>query len=88
LACQDEFFVNNPLDAEANDEHALQFALHLQLGGLLLCLRVITVNLGLITSDNPGQEVFIIGGDLMKLLLLISSQKLHQARYMTPNKRT
>jgi hypothetical protein len=29
LACQDEFFVNNPLDAEENDEHALNFALHL-----------------------------------------------------------
>jgi hypothetical protein len=51
------------------------------LGGLLLCLRVETVNPALITSDNPGQEGCIIGGDLTKLLadldmllLLISSQ--------------
>jgi hypothetical protein len=29
LACQDEFFVHNPLDAVENDEHALDFALHL-----------------------------------------------------------
>jgi hypothetical protein len=38
------------------------------LGGLLLCLSVITVNPVLITSDNTGQEGRIIGGDLMKLL--------------------
>jgi hypothetical protein len=29
LACQDEFFVNNPLDVKENDGHALDFALHL-----------------------------------------------------------
>jgi hypothetical protein len=29
LACQDELFVNHPLDAKENDEHALDFALHL-----------------------------------------------------------
>jgi hypothetical protein len=51
------------------------------LGGLLLCLRIIIVNPALVTSDNPGQEGCIIGGDLMKLLadidtllLLISCQ--------------
>jgi hypothetical protein len=65
------------------------------LGGLLLCLGVTTVNAVLITSDNPGQEGYIIEGDLKKLsadndmlLLLIGFQKSHQARYMTPNKRT
>jgi hypothetical protein len=54
------------------------------LGGLLLCLRVITVNPALITSDNPGQEGCIVGGDLTKLLsdvntllLLISCQESH-----------
>jgi hypothetical protein len=31
LACQDEFFVNNPLDVKENNEHALDFALHLSL---------------------------------------------------------
>jgi hypothetical protein len=29
LACQDELFFNNPLDVKGNDEHALNFALHL-----------------------------------------------------------
>jgi hypothetical protein len=28
LVCQDEFFVNNPIDVKENDEHALHFALH------------------------------------------------------------
>jgi hypothetical protein len=51
------------------------------LGGLLLCLRVITINPALITSDNPGQEGCIARGSLTKLLadinmllLLISCQ--------------
>jgi hypothetical protein len=35
---------------------------------MLLRLRFITVNPALITSDNPGQKVCIIRGDLMKLL--------------------
>jgi hypothetical protein len=29
LACQDEFFVNNLLGVKENDEHALDFALHM-----------------------------------------------------------
>jgi hypothetical protein len=29
LACQHEFFVNNPLDIKENDEHAFDFAFHL-----------------------------------------------------------
>jgi hypothetical protein len=29
LACQDEFFVNIPLDVKESDEHALDIALHL-----------------------------------------------------------
>jgi hypothetical protein len=28
LASQNELFMNNPLDAKENDEHALDFALH------------------------------------------------------------
>jgi len=51
------------------------------LEGLLLCLRVVTVNLAVITSYDPGQEGFIIGGELTNfsadvgaLLLLVSSQ--------------
>ena len=51
------------------------------LGGLSLCLRVVIVNPTLITSDDPGQELSIVGGKLMKfiadvdtLLPLISCQ--------------
>ena len=47
----------------------------------MLCLRFITVNLALITSDECGQEGFTIGGELTKfsadddtLLLLVSCQ--------------
>jgi hypothetical protein len=29
LTCQDEFFINNPLDVKENDEHALGYALRL-----------------------------------------------------------
>jgi hypothetical protein len=39
LAFQDEFFVNNPLDANENDEHALDFVLHLS--------RLFSVSVGL-----------------------------------------
>jgi hypothetical protein len=68
LACQDQFFVNNPLDVKENDEHAHEFALHLLLGGLLLCLMVRMANLALVTSDNPEQEGCIGRGNLTKLL--------------------
>jgi hypothetical protein len=71
--------VSNPID-----EYAHEFALHFPFGGLLLCLRVITMNPALVTSDNPGQDC-TIGGDLTKLLAdtdtllyLISCQKSHQ----------
>ena len=49
----------------------------------MLCLRVVTKKPALITTDDPGQEGFIIGGELKKLsadvdilLLLISCQDL------------
>jgi hypothetical protein len=91
LAYQDKFFVNNPFDVKENDEHALGFTRHFSLGELFFCLRVITVNTALVTSDNPGQEECIVGGEQTKLLtdvdmllLLISCQKSHQARYKTP----
>jgi len=49
------------------------------MGGLSLCLRVVTLNPALITNDDPRQERFIVGGDLTKfsadvdaLLLLVS----------------
>jgi hypothetical protein len=47
LACQDIFFVNNPLNVKQNDEHALYFALHLSclfysLGGFRYPWRIWT----------------------------------------------
>jgi hypothetical protein len=87
--------VNSPLNVKENYEHLLDFALHFPLGELQLCLRGITINEVLVTSDNPGQEGCIVESDLTKLLeylgmllLLISCQKSHQDRYMTPNVRT
>ena len=50
------------------------------MGGLSLCLSVVTVNPALVTSDDPGQERFIVRGELTKfsaddaLLLLVSCQ--------------
>jgi len=51
------------------------------MGGLSLCLWVITANPALITSDDPRQERFIVGGKLTKfsedvdaLLLLVSCE--------------
>jgi hypothetical protein len=41
----------------------MSMLLNLFFGGLLLYLRVITVNPAPITSDNPGQEDCIIRGD-------------------------
>ena len=91
-ACWDRFFVQNPLYVKESDDHALEIAFHLSglfwpwwrgafpLGGLSLCLRVVTVNPALITSDDPRQERFVFGGELMKfsaddtLLLLVSCQ--------------
>jgi hypothetical protein len=66
LACTDKFFMNNHLDVKENDEHALDFILHLYhicrsrwvwtlpLGGLLLCLRVIAINPFVVASDNAS----------------------------------
>jgi hypothetical protein len=83
LACQEEFFVNNPLDVKEDDEHAPDVALHLSrllrsrqictfpLGGFLLCLRIITINLVLITGDNPGQEGSDICTELEAHLLFL-----------------
>jgi hypothetical protein len=31
LACEDEFYVNIPVNAKENDEHVLEFVLHFQL---------------------------------------------------------
>jgi hypothetical protein len=38
------------------------------LGGLLICLSVITANSTLVTSDKPGQEGCTVGGDLTELI--------------------
>jgi hypothetical protein len=75
--------VSNPLDIKENDKHALDFPL----GELLLCLGH-NRKPPLITSDNVGQEGYIIRGNLMKLLadidetllLLNSCQKSHPSQ--------
>jgi hypothetical protein len=43
-------------------------SLDFSIGRLLLCLRLITINPALATSDNPEQEGCIVGGELTKLL--------------------
>jgi len=92
LACWDNFFFHNPLDVKESNDQGSDIAFHLYglfwswrrgafpLGGLLLCLRFVTINLALITIDDPGQG-FIKGGEVTKfsadddtLLLLVSCQ--------------
>ena len=90
LAFWEKFFVHNLPGFKESYNRALDIAFHLSglswpwlrgafpLGGLLLCLRVVTVNPVLISGDDPGQEGFIIEGELPKfsadvdaLLLLV-----------------
>jgi hypothetical protein len=65
----------------------------LSIGRIVALYQGYNCKSALVTSDNPGWEGCIIGGDLAKLLAgidtllpLISCQKLHQARYTTSNK--
>jgi hypothetical protein len=76
LACQDKLFMNNPLDIKENVEHALDFAVHLShffrswwvwTFPSLLCLRVITINPALVTSNSFGQEDCIVAVPLSYL---------------------
>jgi hypothetical protein len=59
----EEFCVNNQLMSKKMISMLLtfDFALHFPLGGLLLCLRVITQNPALVTSDKPGLKGCIAG---------------------------
>jgi hypothetical protein len=78
LAYQDKFFVNSPLDVKENDEHALDFSI-----GRIAALSQDNNRKkipSLITSDNPGQEGCIIGGNLMKLLTDIDTLLLLKHR--------
>jgi hypothetical protein len=65
LACQDKFYVNNPFNVTCLTSLFVSAILEFSVGGLLLCLRVITINPDIIISDNPGQEDCIVEGDLM-----------------------
>jgi hypothetical protein len=76
LVCHDELFVNNPLNVKENDKHALHFPLYSPLQGLLPCFRITTVNPALVTSDIPGQEGYIVGGDLTKLLADVDTPEI------------
>jgi hypothetical protein len=75
LACQDKFFVNNPLNGKENYERVFDFAFHVS--RLFLASVSSDFSIGTIVAlsqdelSSPGQEGSIIGGDLMKLLLLL-----------------
>jgi hypothetical protein len=56
------------------------------LGGLLLCLWIITVYPTLNTVENPAQEGSIVRGNLTKLLA-DADVASHQARYTTTDER-
>jgi hypothetical protein len=67
LACRDESFVKNALDDKYDDEHSLDFPLHLSrfsglgvwtfpLGERSLYLRTVIMNPFLVTSDNPAEK--------------------------------
>jgi hypothetical protein len=73
---QEEFFVNNPLNAKEYDEHALDVELHFSLGRLFLFLRVITINPALVNSDNHRPECRIVGGNLTELLAGVDTLQL------------
>jgi hypothetical protein len=89
-----------PLEVKENYKHGLDFALHLPhlsqspaLGGLLLCLRDITVKPAIVASDNPGQEGCNVRSGLTKLraddntlLFLISCRKTYLPRHTAPSK--
>ena len=72
LASWDKFFMHNSLDVKESYDHALEIAFHpsglfgpwwrgaFPLGGLSLCLRIITVYPALITSNDPRQERFVV----------------------------
>jgi hypothetical protein len=91
LACQDELFVNNPLDFKENFEHALDFTL------LLSCRFSVSLSLDFLRMV-PGFFPINLSnhcrghrGDLHKILywsFVGSTTKSLKARYMTSNKRT
>jgi hypothetical protein len=76
LPCQDDFFVNNPPTSKKIVTLLFTCFANFRswwvwifpLGGLLLCLRINTVNSALVISDDRGKEGCIIGGFLTKLL--------------------
>jgi hypothetical protein len=69
LACQDKFFLKNPVDVKENNRHVHDFALQLShlfwswegldfsIGRIVAYLRVITVNPALVTSTTLDKEV-------------------------------
>jgi hypothetical protein len=91
--CHDEFFANNPLVVKENDEHTLYsspvlllfrsrwvwaFRVRLMLSSPKACLIIARVSVALFSRFLQ---------DLMLFLCRIHCES-HQARYMTPYKRT
>jgi hypothetical protein len=95
LACQDELFVNNRLDIKENYEHALDFAFYLS--GLFSVSVSLDSSSERLVALSRGLQ---IKRDVKKILVTWTRRlhlhrsfvgsvvKSHQARYMTPNKRT
>jgi hypothetical protein len=50
------------------------------LGGVLLCLRFLSVSRVLVKSDNPGQEGCFVGGDLTRALADIAKPSRNRIR--------
>jgi hypothetical protein len=90
LACQDEFFANHPLDVKENDEHALDFALHLSRLFSVFPERNMpfkhTCTAHAFFPEHLSDNCDNLGSNLM-LFLVGSIAKSHQARYTTPKKK-
>jgi hypothetical protein len=57
FTCQDEFFVDHPLDIKENDEHALDFAFHLS---LLFSVPVILDFPRTVRAFSPNSYLIIV----------------------------
>jgi hypothetical protein len=99
LACQDEFFVNSPLDIKenaekGNDENALDFSIHLS---RLFRSRGVWVFRERLMLSSPKAYIIIARVSvaispryelILTPLAVGSIAESHQARYTTPNKWT
>jgi hypothetical protein len=94
FACQDKFSLNDPFDVEENDEHAIDFPLHLSrlfslvefvpsVNGSCYLPRTLVYSLRW-SPSHISRYLYRI----WCTLAVGSIAKSHQVRYTTPNKRT